>query len=145
MSHNFKDNENSGFKLNMNFGAPIKADIAIPYNPDTLNFIRLLKIGGQPLYQFEIKTENNFKIGLTISDRCNYDKTMHKKRYLGYTFAIPYEFLEMMYDTDTLSCIFSTFELSHEWKWTDEELKKFKAFFEKYMLQDDFSVIPIEQ
>lgn len=144
LTHNFPKGDTPGFRLNLNFGAPIKTDIIAPYNPDTLNFVRLLEIGGQPLYLFEIKTENNFKIGLNISDRCNYDKTIHNKRYLGYTFAIPYEFLEMMYDTDTLSCIFSTFEHQYEWKWADEELKKYKLFFEKYMMQDDPTAIPIQ-
>lgn len=133
MYHVFPKTDTPGFRIYMNFGAPTVADIAIPYEPDTLNFIRLLEIGGQPLYLFEIKTEDNFKIGLNISDRCNYDKTMHKERYLGYIFAIPSEFLEMMYDTDTLSCIFSTLECSYEWKWSDKELNKYKMFFKMYI------------
>jgi|GEM_PF-3344702 hypothetical protein len=137
MHHVFPKGDNPGFRLYMNIGAPVDSSIAAPYNPDTLNFIRLLEISGPPLSLFEIKIENNFKIGLNISDRCNYDKTMHKERYLGYSCAIPYEFLGMMYDTDTLSCIFSTFEHQYEWKWSDKELKKYKMFFEMYITKSD--------
>jgi hypothetical protein len=139
MYHNFPKTDNPGFRLFLNFGAPTKPDIADPYDPDTLNFVRLLEIDGKALYLFEIKTDNNFKIGLNISDRCNYDKTMHKVRYLGYTFAIPSEFLDMIYQADTMSCIFTTFEHEYEWKWSEDELKKFKSFFESYILTDSIA------